>query len=141
MSTKITVAHAREPVDFHLYQECGDEDNLHLEVNAGGNMIRLLIPIGVAFGAARKISALERTHARTAGQTDAEIAETANSEVDARIENAHDPLTQLMGLLTYGSVHDPREDQVKSGIEEMTRNRDRCVEILQLADDVEMGRV
>jgi len=141
VSTKITVAHARDPVDFHLYQECGDEENLHLEINFGGNTCRFVFPTGVAFGAARKISALERIHARIARETDAEIAETVNSEVDARIENAHDPLTQLMGVLTYGSVHDPREDQVKSGIEEMTRNRDRCVEILQLADDVEMGRV
>jgi hypothetical protein len=141
VSTKITVAHAREPVDFHLYQECGDDENLHLEINSGGNTFRFVFPTGVAFGAARKISALEKTHARIAGQTDAEIAETANSEVDARIENAHDPLTQLMGILTYGSVHDPREDQVSSGIEEMTRARNRCVEILQLAEDVEMGRV
>ena len=141
VSTKITVAHARVPVDFHLYQERGDEENLHLEVNSGGSTTILTIPMGLAFGAARKISALEKINMRIARETDAEIAETINSEVDARIENAHDPLTHLVGLLIYGSVHDPREDQVKSGIKEMTRTRDRCIKMLQLADDMEMGRV
>lgn len=141
MSTKITVAHAREPVDFHLYRECGDEENLHLEVSHGDNTFKFVIPLGVAFGAARKISALEAGCRRSALQTDAEIEEAVNAEVDHRIENADDPLTQLLGILIYGSVHDPREDQVRSGIDEMRRVRDQCAGILQLAEDVEMGRL
>lgn len=141
VSTKITVAHAREPVDFHLYRECGDEDNLHLEVSLKDSLIKLSFPVGIAIGVARKISSLDSAAKRCAGQTDAEIAETVAAEVDHRIENAHDPITQLMGVLTYGSVHDPREDQVRNGIEELTRERDRCVETLQLAEDVEMGRL
>lgn len=141
VSTKITVAHAHEPLDFHLYQECGDKDNLHLEVVLTDSLIKLSFPIGIAFGVARKISMLEASAKRCAEQTDAEIAETVAAEVDARIENAHDPLTQLMGILTYGSVHDPREDQISNGLEELTRERNRCVETLQLAEDVEMGRL
>jgi hypothetical protein len=141
VSTKITVAHAHEPVDFHLYQELGDEENLHLEITSETNIFKFVVPLGVAIGAARKISALEIRCLRTSRHTDAEIAETVAADVDHRIENAHDPITQLTGVMTYGSVHDPREDQVSSGIEEMTRNRDQCVEILQLAEDVEMGRV
>lgn len=130
-----------EPVDFHLYKECFDEQNLYLEVNLSDSTIKLIFPIGVAFGVARKISALEETAKRCAARTDADIAETANAEVDHRIENMHDQITQMMGVLTYGSVHDPREDQVRSGIEDMTRERDQCVEALQLAEDVEMGRL
>lgn len=141
VSTKVTVAHAYEPVDFHLYRECGDEGNLHLEVRMDDNLIKLSFPVGIAVGVARKMGALDRAAKRCAGQTDAEIAETVAAEVDHRIENAHDPLTQMMGVLTYGSVHDPREDQIRNGIEELTRERNRCVEILQLAEDVEMGRI
>lgn len=141
MSTKITVAHAREPIDFHLYQECGDDENLHLEVALKDNLVRLSFPLGVAFGVARKISALEATAKRCAERTDEEIEADVVADVDHRIENAHDPITQMMGILTYGSVHDPREDQIRNGIEELTRERDQCVEILQLAEDVEMGRL
>jgi hypothetical protein len=32
MSTKCTIDHANEPDDFHTFYECGDDDNIYIEI-------------------------------------------------------------------------------------------------------------
>lgn len=142
VSTKITVAHASEPVNFHLYRECGDGENLYLEIHNGNSVFSVSFPIGVGIGAARRLLLLEAALKRCANASDNDIRCQVQSEVDLRIENTEDPLLELQGLLVYGaSKETPRDEQMERGISTYTEDRNRCVEILQLADDVEKGRV
>jgi hypothetical protein len=131
MSTKNTVLHAREPADFHLYRECGDHDNLHLVLHTGPHKINLVIPLGVAFAAAEKISSIHSIYAQNASATEAEIRQIAAEEVEARIIHKGDKLAVMMGLLVYGDVDDPPEVQIERGVKSMSAERDRAAHHIQ----------
>lgn len=140
MSTKITLLHSREPADFHLYRECGDEENLYLEIPAGPHTIHLTIPMGVAFAAAHKISVLADSVRRCSDSTDSQILDSAAGEVEARIFHRGNPLAEMMGILVYGNVDDPPEVQIARGVQSMTDERERCRRQVELADRLIAGK-
>jgi hypothetical protein len=138
LSTKVTIAHGIDPFDFHLYEESGDPGHLHLEVVNGDTTTIHRIPTGVLVGISRRMASVDLQVSKCARRTDAEIREEAEGEVRARL-GTEDKLTQLFGAITYGDHNDPFEEQVSRGVWAMTRQRDRCSEIVSLAEKVEQG--
>lgn len=130
MSTKCSIAHGD---DFHLYNECFDEDGVYLEldgspkfeVSPGSVMVRIPAHVWEA------IRTFPGVWLEWADKSDAEIREIVEKNVDERIaewrkakSKREKAWTSLAGGMVYGGADDPRAKQIRSGLKEMLHRRD-----------------
>jgi hypothetical protein len=131
MSTKSTVAHGR---DFHFYHEALDEDNVYLEMEnvefeAGYRRVMVRIPIDIW----EVIRHTAPARLDLADSSDEELLRMVESQVDERIaeyeqakgDSQQEALVSLFGALLFGGADGPREEQIRSGVEYYTRERER----------------
>ena len=134
MSTKSSIAYGK---DFHLYQECFDEENVYLELdsvefNASNNQVTVTIPVAVW----EVIRAYQAVDLSLADRSDGEIEAMVEEEVDQRIEKYQSTdderakqIVSLFGVLCYGSADLPRNEQIEKGIQYYCQVRERQLAI------------
>lgn len=139
MSTKCTIAHGKQ---FHLYADSFDEDHIHLEIQdtqfeAGNNRVMVAIPVAM-WEVIRRHTNLDLSFA---DQTDQALREYVEQAVDDRIKefastgDRAKPIAAMSGLLAYGAVDEPKDAQVKRGVEYFKNVRERQRKIrLEIAD-------
>jgi hypothetical protein len=143
MSTKISIAHGR---NFHLYHEALDEDYVYLELEgtkfeASYNRVMLPIPVHV-WEVIRRYPGIDLKYAE---RTDAEIRLHVEQEVDERLklyEEADERskgLVSLSGALAFGTADQPRDQQIASGIEYLTKVREHQRQIKKAIEELEQA--
>jgi len=131
MSTKCTIKYGD---DFHFYNECFDEENVYLDLDNGmweansNGSVTVAIPKAV-WATIRESAPVDLPYAYL---TDEELEAKVNEEVDKRIDEYNNETNERMkhlsaffGSMTYGLVTDPREEQIKNGIESFKLWRER----------------
>lgn len=127
MSTKSTIAHGR---DFHFYHEALDEDNVYLEIEnvefeASYRRVMVRIPVDIW-------EVIRRTGAACldlVNSSDEELRQMVERQVDKRLaeyerargDSRREALISLCGTLVFGSAHEPREEQIRHGLDYYTR--------------------
>lgn len=130
MSTKSSIISGE---DFHLYNECFDEDGVYLElegspkyeVSPGSVMVRIPACVWEA------IRTFPGVWLAWADKSDAEIRAIVEKGVDERIAEWHKAKSKrgkawvsFSGGMPYGGADDPRAKQIRRGLKEMLRRRD-----------------
>ena len=143
MSTKSTLVHGK---NFHLYHEGFDEypdvylelrGDVEFEASQGAVMVR--IPIAIWEVIRKHGGFVPEYHQKT----DEEIRALVEKRVDERIAEwqaapAHArEMRAMFGAWTYGSASDPRDKQIQAGVESITRERQRELEIQAQIEAVE----
>jgi hypothetical protein len=131
MSTKSTIAHGR---GFHFYHEALDEDGVYLELEdvefeAGYRRVMVKIPIDVW----EVIRHTAPARLDLVDSSDEELRRTVERQVDERIaeyerakgDPPQEALVSLFGALVFGGAEEPREEQVRQGLEYYARERER----------------
>lgn len=133
MSTKSTIAHGPT---FHVYRELGDEDAVYLELQGvafQATYNRVVVPIPVHIW--ETIRVYPGVDLSWAERSDEEIEAAVTHDVDERLAEvvaappAAKPLAALSGVLVYGDVDTPREEQIVQGTDYFKRLRAHQQEI------------
>jgi hypothetical protein len=136
MSTKATIAHGK---NFHFYHECFDDNHVYLELEgmefeAGYNRVMVSIPIHIW----ETIRHLGAARLDLVNHTDEDLLAMVESQVDERIAQYQEDIRtnpkvagwiRLSGSLLYGGADEPREEQIKSGMDYLRRERQRQREV------------
>ena len=136
MSTKATIAHGS---NFHFYHEVFDDNHVYLELEgmefeAGYGRVMVSIPIHIW----ETIRHLGAARLDLINHTDEDLLKMVEDYVDKRIaeyQEAHhqDPdrtgWPRFAGRMLYGAADEPRENQIKSGMEYFHRERQRQREV------------
>ena len=142
MSTKITVAYGN---NFHFYRECLDEDFIYLELEgvefeAGYNRVMMPIPVHIW----EVIRKYEGVNLSWASQTDEEILQYVEKEVDERIERYQQTeeekgkqLMALLGSIPFGTADIPRCEQIEQGVSYFKKLREHQQQIKQAIQELE----
>ncbi len=132
MSTKATIAYGD---NFHLYHEVADDNHVYLELEAtefeaSHGRVMISIPISIW----ETIRPLGGARLELVNHMDEDLLAMVEADVDERIA-CHEKLLRenpdraglasLCGLLVYGGADDPREEQIKSGMEHYRHERER----------------
>jgi hypothetical protein len=131
MSTKSTIAHGR---GFHFYHEALDESGVYLELEdvefeASYRKVMVKIPIDVW----EVIRHTAPARLDLVDTPDEELRRTVEREVDERVaeyervkgDSRREALVSLCGSLVFGGADEPREEQVRQGLEYYARERER----------------
>ena len=141
MSTKCSLTHGP---GFHLYREAFDDDNVYLEVEgthfeAAYNRVMLPIPVHVW----EVIRRCQGTYYEYVDKSDAELRDMVERGVDERL-NLHEdaservaPRHRFSGMLIFGSIDAPREEQIAKGITHFTQIREHQRQIRRAVDELE----
>ena len=123
MSTKCTIAYGK---NFHFYHEVLDDNFVYLQLEgvqfeASYNQVTVTIPVHI-WEVIRQYEGIDLSWAE---RTDEEIKDHVEKEVDARIKKYQEAeneseknMISLCGSLTFGRADEPRQEQIKRGIEE-----------------------
>lgn len=136
MSTKCTIAYGG---NFHLYREVLDHDHVYLQLDtthfeAGYSRVMIPIPIHIW----ETIRHLGGAELDLVDRTDAELVAMVEKTVDERIAEYERVarerpdragLLAIIGSLVYGAADEPRERQVRHGLEYFERERKRQKEL------------
>jgi len=131
MSTKITLYYDQ---DIHFYTECFDEQHIHMQLNRDLDLVSVHVRLTTeqVVGLSNMINVGELR--RQANLTNEEILKHAQETVAARVKTP-DFFGQLTGLLVYGMVDDPVENQIASGVAHYTKIRDKLKQLVELLDN------
>lgn len=136
MSTRSSIAHGK---DFHFYTDLTDPELecVYLRIDGCdkcGSSLTTEIPLHI-WEVIREYSSVDFS---LKDQTDEDILKKVVDDVDKRIEEynlASDKndrtrwLISFCGSMVFGVVEDPRENQIKCGVEYFTKRRDKVKEI------------
>lgn len=136
MSTKCTIAYGE---DFHLYREVFDHEHVYLRLEtthfeAGYDRVMIPIPIHVwetirHLGGA-ELDLVDLSDGELLTRVHKEVGERmAEYEKAARERPDHAALLAIVGSLVYGTADEPRDDQIRHGMEYFQRERTRQKEL------------
>lgn len=136
MSTKASITLVE---GIHLYQECFDEEHVYLEFGkcafeaqftSDSAQISVAIPLHVW----EFLRTLPGGNYHLVDKTDEELRAEVTQEVDERINRWKETGKQeSLACGLYGSESDPRDQQIRRGLDEMIRRRTVQREILAKA--------
>jgi hypothetical protein len=138
MSTKSTIAYGN---NFHFYHEVLDDNHVYLELEgmefeAGYGRVMVSIPIHIW----EVIRHLGEARLDLVNHTDEDLLKMVEDYVDERITECQEALRQdpdraswfkFIGCLPYGGADEPREEQIKNGMEYYRRERRRQREVYE----------
>lgn len=138
MSTKATIAYGN---NFHFYHEVCDDNHVYLELEgmefeAGYGRVMVSIPIHIW----ETIRHLGAARLDLVNQTDEDLLKMVKEDVDERIAEYQEALRQnpdragwfrFIGCIPYGGADEPREEQIKSGMEYFRHERQRQREVYE----------
>ncbi len=130
MSTKYTLSHGD---NFHLYKECFDDSNVHLQLDgvqfeASQNSVCVTIPV-VIWEVIRKQAGIDLFWPT---QSDDAIRQFVEIEVDKRIcefTKSDKSINIISGIMLFGPVTDDRETQIQRAIEYYQSQREEQLKI------------
>jgi hypothetical protein len=136
MSTKTTIAHGE---NFHFYRELFDYDHVYLQVDtthfeAGYGHVMIPIPIHIwetirHLGAA-ELDLVDLGDEQLLGKVEKEVEErVVEYQRVVRERPNHANLFAIMGSLVYGPANEPRDDQIRHGMDHFRKERLRQREI------------
>lgn len=126
MSTKITLFYDN---NSHFYQECFDEENVHVELSEKSINCKFSLDLKRAMGLSKALNFNE--FVRQSQITDQQIADHVKQTVEARLlKSKSDFFAAAFGVLVYGDIEDPKEKQIETGIKYYTAIRDRIKKIV-----------
>ncbi len=141
MSTKATIAHGPS---FHFYHDLIDETHVYLEVEGTqfeASYGRVMVPIPM------HIWEVIRRHPgvdlQLADKTDAELRQHVEATLEDRLKRHREAdekakcLMALSGSLSFGSIDQPREAQLATGLEHYTRLREHQQQIQRAIAELE----
>lgn len=128
MSTKSTIAHGP---NFHLYHEGLDDNFVYLEIEgvhfeAGYNHIMVPIPIHI-WEHIRQFPGIDLEWIEKSDDELRQYVEIWVEERVTRYEQTDEKgrrLERIFDSLVYGAADEPKEDQIKAGVEYFTRVRE-----------------
>jgi hypothetical protein len=136
MSTKSTIAHGR---DFHFYHEALDEDNVYLELEnvefeASYRRVMVKIPIDIwevirHTGAAR-LDLVDSSDEELRQMVERQVGERVAEYERAKGDSRRETLVSLCGALVFGGADEPREEQIRRGLNYYVRDRERQRQIV-----------
>lgn len=130
MSTKRTIAYGG---DFHLYRECLDDESVYLQLDSAhfeassSSGVTVRIPM-----------VIWETIREFRGMDDPDVVDSTDGEIEIRVrkfirermdsvakatDGNRKALLGLMGMMVYGSIDEPAEEQVRRGIESLKERR------------------
>jgi hypothetical protein len=128
MSTKSSIACGP---NFHFYHEAFEQDAVYLELEqaffeASPDKVTVAIPV-VVWEVIRQYAGADLSWA---AKSDEEIQQWVEHEVDKRIAlcqtaTASRSFFRMCGILTFGSVDDPRDMQLERGLAHCFEMRDK----------------
>lgn len=129
MSTKCTIAYGGEKHDFHLYNECFEDDCVYLEIK--GHAMRIPIIVwetirsfqGVSFELADKTPAEIRKDVEEFVNERIGKVKEARKIKDKKDRDSKIAWAGFLGGLPFGPATDPRDKQVKSGLKTYMQRR------------------
>lgn len=136
MSTKCTIAYGE---NFHLYREALDQDHVYLQLDTThfeAGYARVMIPIPIHVW--ETIRHLGGAELDLVDRTDTELFAIVNKNVDERIAEYERVARErpdragflaIIGSLVYGAADEPRETQIRHGLEYFQRERKRQREL------------
>lgn len=136
MSTKCTIAYGE---NFHLYREVLDHDHIYLRLETThfeAGYCRVMIPIPIHVW--ETIRHLGGAELDLVDRSDAELLARVESEVDERIAQYEKVARKrpdradffaIVGSVVYGTADEPRDDQIRHGMEYFQRERTRQKEL------------
>jgi predicted transcriptional regulator len=140
MSTKATIAYGPT---FHFYHEVFDESYVYLEleqVQFEASYNRMMVPIPVhIWEVIRQHPGLDLSLAE---KTDDAIRAEVTQAVDERLQEyaAADEKSRswiaLSGLMVFGSVETPRDEQIAAGVSYYTERRAHQRQVIQAVDEL-----
>ena len=134
MSTRSTLLYGKQ---FHLFREALDDDFIYLTLEglpfeASYNQVTVSIPVHI-WEVIRTQSGVDLSYA---DMSDEELMAMVTRQVDERLQSMESAKTEssrrllaLAGMLYLGSADDPKEDQIKTGIESYQKLRQHQREI------------
>jgi hypothetical protein len=136
MSTKSTLAYGET---FHLYREVFDDDHVYLRLDtthfeAGYDRVMIPIPIHIW----ETIRHLGGAELDLVDRSDEELLERVEKEVDERTAEYQRVARErpdragffgILGSLVYGTADQPRDEQVRRGMDYFRSDRKRQREI------------
>lgn len=126
MSTKITLFY---DTNSHFYQECFDEENVHVDLSESSINCKFSLDLKRAMGLSKALNYNE--FVRQSQITDQQISDHVNQTVAARLlKNRNDFFAAAFGVLIYGDIESPKEQQIETGIKYYTAIRDRIKKIV-----------
>ncbi len=146
MSTKSTIAHGE---NFHFYREAFDDDHVYLRLDtthfeAGYGRVMVPIPIHIwetirHLGGAQ-LDLVDRTDEDLLAKVQKEVDErTAEYQTVARERPDRAGLFAIIGSLVYGTADEPRDEQIRRGMEYFRRERQRQRETQARIDSLRSG--
>jgi len=141
MSTKNSLAHGP---NFHLYAEMFDDNNVYLELEnvhfeAAHNRVVVPIPVQI-WEIIRRYQGISFEYA---DRSDEELRQYVEREVDERLKRYREAdekgkaVAALFGVLMFGSVDKPREEQIAAGMAYLTKRRLHQKEIQRAIAELE----
>jgi len=140
MSTKCSIAYGE---NFHLYNECFDDDGVYLELRgkpqfeASADSVMMRIPANIW----EAIRTFPGVSLEWADKSDAEIRAIVEKDVDERIaewrkakSKRQKAWVSFAGGMVYGAADTSRDTQIRRGLKEMLRRRDLQRRIKQQAE-------
>lgn len=115
----------------HIYQECFDEENIIIERSDPKVLIKMELNLKQVISLSRCFD--YESMKKQAYLEDSVIFNYVESIVDARIKN-RDQISRISGMLIYGDIDDPKQDQINNGIKYYTDKRNLLKKIV---DEIE----
>lgn len=116
----------------HIYQECFDEENIIIERSDPKSSIKMELELKQIISLVRCFN--YESMKKQAYLTDDYIKNYVTTTVNA---STSDPISRISGMLIYGDIDEPKEDQIKNGIEYYTKKRNFLKKIV---DEIESTR-
>lgn len=139
MSTKFSIACGP---DFHFYHEAFEQDAVYLELEkaffeASPDKVTVAIPV-VVWEVIRQYAGADLSWA---AKSDEEIQQWVEHEVDKRIAlcqtaTASRSFFRMCGILTFGSVDDPRDMQLERGLTHCFEMRDKQRQLIAQVNEL-----
>lgn len=138
MSTKSTLVYGP---GFHLYHECFEQDNVYLELEKTHfecypDMVTVAIPV-VVWEVIRQSAGADFPWA---AKSDDEIRSFVEKEVHGRLTTLKDEdsgsIKFMFGNSVFGSVSEPRENQIEKGLAYYFGERERQRKLFEQIQDL-----
>ena len=139
MSTKSSIAHGP---NFHFYHEAFEQDTVYLELEqaffeASPDKVTVAIPV-VVWEVIRQFAGADLSWA---AKTDEEIRQWVEHEVDERIAlsqtaSANRAFLRMCGVLTFGSIDDPRELQLERSLAHCFEMREKQRQLIAQVNEL-----